>query len=64
MTVKISPNNTGNPVERLAEAAKLHFMGGRLEGLTLIGFATRMARSRYSRIQPSRWSSMRPHVAN
>ena len=37
MTVKINPNDKGNPVGRLAEA-ELHFTGGPLEGLKLIGF--------------------------
>ena len=37
MTVKINPNDTGNPVGRLADA-ELHFTGGPLEGLKLIGF--------------------------
>src|SRR3989442_11489728 len=35
--MKINPNNTGNPVGRLADA-ELHFTGGPLEGLKLIGF--------------------------
>ena len=38
MTVKINPNDKGNPVGRLADA-ELHFTGGPLEGLKLIGFA-------------------------
>jgi hypothetical protein len=37
MTVKIRPNDTGNPVGRLADA-ELHFTSGPLEGLKLIGF--------------------------
>ena len=37
MTVKITPNGTGNPVGKLADA-ELHFTGGPLEGLKLIGF--------------------------
>src|SRR5437867_13431051 len=37
MTVKINPNNKGNPVGRLADA-ELHFSGGPLEGLKLLGF--------------------------
>ena len=37
MTVKIRPNDKGNPVGRLADA-ELHFTGGPLEGLKLIGF--------------------------
>jgi hypothetical protein len=38
MTVKIQPNDKGNPVGKLAEA-ELHFTAGPLEGLKLIGFA-------------------------
>jgi hypothetical protein len=38
MTVKISPNDQGNPPGKLADA-ELHFLGGPLEGLKLIGFA-------------------------
>src|SRR5712671_2774854 len=37
MTVTIKPNDKGNPVGRLADA-ELHFTGGPLEGLKLIGF--------------------------
>ena len=37
MTVKINPNSTGNPIGKLADA-ELHFPGGPLEGLKLIGF--------------------------
>src|SRR6202049_1624184 len=37
MTVKIKPNDKGNPVGKLADA-ELHFAGGPLEGLKLIGF--------------------------
>ena len=37
MTVKIKPNDKGNPVGRLADS-ELHFTGGPLEGLKLIGF--------------------------
>ena len=37
MTVKIKPNDKANPVGRLADA-ELHFTGGSLEGLKLIGF--------------------------
>jgi hypothetical protein len=35
--VKINPNDTGNPIGRLADA-ELHFTGGPLDGLKLIGF--------------------------
>ena len=38
MTVKIVPNDKGNPPGKLADA-ELHFMEGTLEGLKLIGFA-------------------------
>ena len=38
LTVKITPNDNGNPPGKLADA-ELHFTGGPLEGLKLIGFA-------------------------
>ena len=38
MTIKITPNDKGNPPGKLAEA-ELHFTDGTLEGLKLIGFA-------------------------
>ncbi len=38
MTVKIVPNDKGNPPGKLADA-ELHFAEGALEGLKLIGFA-------------------------
>ena len=38
MTVKIVPNEKGNPPGKLADA-ELHFTDGVLEGLKLIGFA-------------------------
>ena len=38
MTVKITPNDKGNPVGKLADA-ELHFANGPLAGLKLIGFA-------------------------
>ena len=38
MTVKIFPNDKGTPVGKLAEA-ELHFSGGPLDGLKLVGFA-------------------------
>ena len=37
MTVKITPNDRGNPPGKLADA-ELHFDSGPLEGLKLIGF--------------------------
>ena len=38
MTIKIVPNDKGNPPGKLAEA-ELHFTQGPLEGLKLIGFS-------------------------
>jgi hypothetical protein len=38
MTIKIVPNDKNNPPGKLADA-ELHFSGGPLEGLKLIGFA-------------------------
>lgn len=38
MTVKILPNDKGNPPGKLADA-ELHFSDGPLDGLKLIGFA-------------------------
>src|SRR4051812_45095355 len=38
VTVKITPNDKGNPPGKLADA-ELHFTGGVLEGLKLIGFS-------------------------
>ena len=38
MVVKITPNDKGNPVGKLADA-ELHFSDGALDGLKLIGFA-------------------------
>ena len=38
MTIKITPNDKGNPPGKLAEA-ELHFTEGPLDGLKLIGFA-------------------------
>ena len=38
MTVKFFPNDKGSPVGKLADA-ELHFSGGPLDGLKLIGFA-------------------------
>jgi hypothetical protein len=37
MTVKITPNDHATPVGKLADA-ELHFAGGPLDGLKLIGF--------------------------
>jgi hypothetical protein len=38
MTIKITPNDKGNPPGKLADA-ELHFSDGALEGLKLIGFS-------------------------
>jgi len=38
VTVKITPNDRGNPPGKLADA-ELHFTDGPLEGLKLIGFS-------------------------
>ncbi len=38
MTIKITPNDKGNPPGKLADA-ELHFGEGPLEGLKLVGFA-------------------------
>ena len=38
MTIKIVPNEKGNPAGKLADA-ELHFSDGVLDGLKLIGFA-------------------------
>src|SRR6266567_3775878 len=38
MTIKITPNDKGNPPGKLAEA-ELHFNDGPLSGLKLVGFA-------------------------
>jgi hypothetical protein len=38
MTIKFVPNDRGNPPGKLADA-ELHFNGGPLDGLKLIGFA-------------------------
>jgi len=38
IVVKITPNEKGNPRDKLADA-ELHFIDGELDGLKLIGFA-------------------------
>jgi hypothetical protein len=38
MTIKFFPNDRGTPAGKLAEA-ELHFSGGPLDGLKLVGFA-------------------------
>ena len=40
MVIKITPNDKGTPAGKLADA-ELHFDGGELEGLKLVGFAVR-----------------------
>ena len=37
MTIKFSPNDKGSPAGKLADA-ELHFSGGPLDGLKLVGF--------------------------
>ncbi len=44
MTIKIVPNEKGNPAGKLADA-ELHFSDGVLDGLKLIGFAVWERRS-------------------
>lgn len=44
MTIKILPNDKGNPAGKLADA-EIHFTSGPLEGLKLIGFAVWERRS-------------------
>ena len=44
MTIKILPNEKGNPPGKLADA-ELHFTAGPLEGLKLIGFSVWERRS-------------------
>ena len=48
MVVKITPNDKGNPPDKLANA-ELHFTDGMLEGLKLIGFGIWERRSGGSR---------------
>ena len=38
LVVKITPNDKGNPPGKLADA-ELHFIGGELDGLKLLGFS-------------------------
>ena len=38
MTIKITPNDRGNPPGKLADA-EVHFTDGAMEGLKLIGFS-------------------------
>lgn len=48
MTIKIVPNDKGNPPGKLADA-ELHFTSGALEGLKLIGFSVWERKSRNGR---------------
>ncbi len=44
ITVKITPNDRGNPPGKLADA-ELHFTDGELDGLKLIGFSSARTRA-------------------
>ena len=59
MTIKIIPNDKGNPLGKLAEV-ELHFSEGPLQGLKLIGFAIweRRAGSRRNVTFPARQYSV------
>jgi hypothetical protein len=48
MTVKIIPNDKGNPPGKLADV-EIHFTDGALEGLKLIGFAIWERRTGFGR---------------
>ncbi len=48
MTIKILPNEKGNPPGKLADA-ELHFTSGPLEGLKLLGFAVWERKSGHGR---------------
>lgn len=48
LMVRITPNDHGNPAGKLADA-ELHFKGGELDGMKLIGFAVWERRSGASR---------------
>ena len=61
MTVKITPNDRGNPPSKLADA-ELHFSEGPLEGLKLIGFSI-WERNRRRR-RPQRHVSRARHVTS
>ena len=56
MTIKITPNDKGNPPGKLAEA-ELHFADGPLEGLKLIGFGIGERRGSRAETSPSRLAS-------
>ena len=53
MTIKITPNDKGNPPGKLAEA-ELHFADGPLEGLKLIGFSVWERRGARGQRRPQR----------
>ena len=53
MTIKFFPNDKGNPPGKLADA-ELHFSGGPLDGLKLIGFAIWERRRRADVTFPAR----------
>jgi hypothetical protein len=57
MTIKFSPNDRGNPTDKLADA-ELHFGDGPLAGLRLVGFAVWERRDgrRYVTIPTRRYS--------
>jgi hypothetical protein len=48
VVVKITPNDRGTPPSKLADA-ELHFTGGELDGLKLIGFSVWERRSGHGR---------------
>ena len=57
MTIKIVPNDKGNPPGKLADA-ELHFTSGPLEGLKLIGFGVWERR----RVRAETWPSLRANI--
>jgi hypothetical protein len=48
VAVKITPNDRGTPPSKLADA-ELHFTGGELDGLKLIGFSVWQRRGGHGR---------------
>ena len=58
MTIKITPNDKGNPPGKLADA-ELHFEDGPLAGLKLIGFGIWERRGGNGRMSRSRPVSTR-----
>jgi hypothetical protein len=70
VVVKITPNDRGNPSSKLADA-ELHFTGGELDGLKLVGFSVWKQRGSNSRTvsfparqYPFRLASTRPMAKN